>query len=234
LIRREVEVISIIKTLLKKTFIHKILKRVRERKRRQRILALQEREMREWEAKGKPAPPPHIMKQKTIEDYARRFSLRILIETGTYQGDMVDAMKNSFTRIFSIELGEDLHKQAKERFHNNKHISIIHGDSGEVLPDILVGIKEPCLFWLDGHYSEGITVKGQTETPIAQELEHILDHPVNGHVILIDDARCFIGENDYPTIDELKDRILQRHPTLIFEAENDIIRIHQVSENWKS
>jgi len=220
-------VISIIKNLLKKTFIHKIVKRVRARKVRQRILALQEQEMREWEAKGRPAPPPHIIKQKTIEDYARRFSLETLIETGTYQGDMVDAMKNSFTRIFSIELGEDLHKQAKERFHNNEHISIIHGDSGEVLPDILVGIKRPCLFWLDGHYSGGITAKGETDTPVVEELEHIINHPVTGHVILIDDARCFVGQNQYPKIDELKDMILERRPDWILEAENDIIRIHQ-------
>ena len=218
---------STIKTLLKKTFVYRILKGLRARKERKVILALQEQEMRQWEANGRPAPSPHILKQKTIADYAKRFSLQILIETGTYHGDMVEAMKNNFTRIFSIELGENLHQQAKERFHNNAHISIIHGDSGEILPGILGDIKQPCLFWLDGHYSGGITAKGETDTPVVEELEHILSHPVTEHVILIDDARCFVGQDHYPTIEELKDMILKRRPGWVFEAEDDIIRIHQ-------
>jgi hypothetical protein len=82
------------------------------------------------------------------------------------------------------------------------------------------------LFWLDGHYSGGITAKGRTDTPVAEELEHILTHPVMGHVVLIDDARCFVGQDHYPTLDELKEMILNKRPDWVFDVENDIIRVH--------
>jgi hypothetical protein len=46
-------------------------------------------------------------------------------------------------------------------------------------------------------------------------------------VILIDDARCFTGENDYPTLDELKSFVAERKPNHKFSVEHDIIRIHK-------
>jgi hypothetical protein len=83
------------------------------------------------------------------------------------------------------------------------------------------------LFWLDGHYSGGITAKGPLDTPIVKELDSILNHSVTGHVILIDDARCFVGENDYPTIDELREILHTERPRWVFEVKDDIIRIHE-------
>jgi len=94
------------------------------------------------------------------------------------------------------------------------------------LPEILSSLKKPCLFWLDAHYSADSTIKGDVETPIAEELKAILHHSVQNHVILIDDARRFIGKNDYPTIKWLKDYVLKYRPDWSFEIENDIIRIH--------
>lgn len=178
---------------------------------------------RAWEKQGRPSPPPHIIKEELIRDYAKAFNTSVLIETGTYLGDMVHAMKKSFSRIISFELDQTLAAQARERFANEHHIEIIQGDSGKLLGEHLATINEPCLFWLDGHYSGGITAKGSLETPIKNELTAILKHPVAGHVILIDDARCFTGENDYPTIDELK-RSVADHK---FSVEHDVIRIHK-------
>jgi hypothetical protein len=90
---------------------------------------------------------------------------------------------------------------------------------------ILSSINEPILFWLDGHYSGGETAKGEANTPILKELEFILRHPIKNHVILIDDARCFIGENDYPTLRELAVFVSGINNELNFTVENDIIRI---------
>src|SRR5688572_15711107 len=128
---------------------------------------------REWERQGRPSPPPHIVKEELIRDYAKRFRTEVLIETGTYLGDMIHAMRKSFTRIFSFELDEKLAAQARERFAGDKHVEIIQGDSGKLLGDCLATINEPCLFWLDGHYSGGITAKGSLETPIKNELQFI-------------------------------------------------------------
>jgi hypothetical protein len=182
---------------------------------------------RTWEKQGRPSPPPHIIKEELIHDYAKTFNTQILIETGTYLGDMVHAMRKSFSRIISFELDHNLATQAQNRFANDNHIQIIQGDSGKLLGDHLSAIDEPCLFWLDGHYSGGITAKGALETPIKNELTAILSHPVDGHVILIDDARCFTGENDYPTLDELQKFVAERKPNHKFSVEHDIIRIHK-------
>ena len=106
------------------------------------------------------------------------------------------------------------------------NVDIIQGDSGKVFPAILPQIEEPCLFWLDGHYSAGITAKGQLETPIIEELQAIFNHPEKtNHVILIDDARCFTGENDYPELSELKELVAKNLPNHIWEVKDDIIRI---------
>lgn len=181
---------------------------------------------REWERQGRPSPPPHIVKEELIRDYAKTFKTNVLIETGTYLGDMVQAMKKSFARIVSFELDEKLAAQAQERFTNDKHVEIVQGDSGKLLGDYLKTINEPCLFWLDGHYSGGITAKGNLETPIKNELQSILSHPVAGHVVLIDDARCFTGENDYPTVEELQQFVKTHKPELKFAVDTDVIRIH--------
>jgi hypothetical protein len=182
---------------------------------------------RAWEKQGRPSPPPHIIKEELIRDFARTFNTNILIETGTYLGDMVHAMKKSFSRIISFELDQTLAAQAQDRFAKDEHIEIVQGDSGKLLGDYLRTINEACLFWLDGHYSGGITAKGTLETPIKKELTAILSHPVDGHVILIDDARCFTGENDYPTLDELRNFVADRKPDHKFSVEHDCIRIHK-------
>ena len=181
---------------------------------------------RAWEKQGRPSPPPHIVKEELIRDYAQKFNTHVLIETGTYLGDMVHAMKKTFSRIVSFELDQELAAKARTRFAADSHIEIIQGDSGRLLGDLLKTIEEPCLFWLDGHYSGGITAKGSLETPIKNELNFILAHPVEDHVILIDDARCFTGENDYPTIDELQSVVNEQKRKRKFSVEHDVIRIH--------
>ena len=205
-----------IKSMIKHTLLYEIISPVW-----QRI------ELRFWEKKGKPIPLPRLMKQAIIKQYAREFSIDTLIETGTYLGDMVHATKDTFSKIVTIELNKYLFERAKKKFARFDHISVIEGSSAEVLPQILIDITQPCLFWLDAHYSGGITAKDKLETPIIQELSYILHHSVAEHVILIDDAREFVGRNGYPTIQKLQNLTFERHPDWIFEVKDDIIRIHK-------
>jgi hypothetical protein len=181
---------------------------------------------RQWLSKGKPQPVHRVVKQMTVKAFAQKYGIRVFIETGTYLGDMVAAVKDDFDRIYSIELSEDLYKQAKKKFTGYKHITIVHADSSQAMPGILSRIDAPCLFWLDSHYSAGITAGGEKETPIWEELGHICKHPINNHVILIDDARLFTGENNYPTLEFLKTFIESRLPDCEFDTQNDIIRIY--------
>lgn len=179
-----------------------------------------------WNLRGKPAPPPHVIKQRAIKVYQKRFGLRTLVETGTYLGQMVQAMKPRFRLIYSIELSDELYRRARVLFASDPGIRIIRGDSSEVLPRILAEINEPCLFWLDGHFSGGITAQGSMDYPILRELEHIGRHEIKTHVILIDDARLFSGGHDAPAKEQITARLREINPAYTIEEKDDIIRAY--------
>lgn len=166
---------------------------------------------------------PHRVKQRIIRDYARRFDLRTLVETGTYMGDMVWAMRNQFDEIHSVELDSRLHARASKRFKSYPRVHLYQGDSGKVLADVIPRLRGPSIFWLDGHYSAGITARGETDTPVLAEIGHVLRATRREHVILIDDARCF-GHGEYPPLDDLRILIGSR-PDLALEVAEDVIRI---------
>ena len=186
-----------------------------------------EKQLAEWEKNGRPLPPPHIVKQLAIEEFRTKFHTEVLIETGTYLGDMVEAQRDRFQKIYSIELSEKLFRKAKKRFESFPHIKILQGDSGLVLNKLVPELEKPSLFWLDGHYSGGITAMGKKECPVPEELEAILKDPLL-HVILIDDARLFTGSNDYPAIDEIKLIISKSDKNYSLAVKDDIIRLTPV------
>jgi len=182
------------------------------------------KEIKQWKKSGRPVPPPHLIKQLTVKKYQKRYGIKILIESGTYMGAMVEAQKKIFNKIISIELSSELYNLAIEKFKNDKNVTIIQGDSGVVLPVILEKIDSPAIFWLDGHYSYGITARGNKECPILEELDAILNCKILNHIILIDDARCFNGKGDYPAIDQLIDFIKNKNRNYKVEVKYDIIR----------
>lgn len=178
-----------------------------------------------WHLNGKKSPPPQYIKARTLTALGKRYGLKIFIETGTYLGQTVNSLKNKFTEIHSIEISEKLFNRAQKVFQRFNHIHIHQGDSAAILPQILAKIKEPALFWLDGHYSGGITGKGTLDTPIIQELEAVFAHPLKSHIVLIDDARCFVGKDDYPTLNELKSHVARLKPEAEVQIINDMILI---------
>jgi len=182
------------------------------------------KEYKQWLKNDCPVPPPHLVKQLVIKELQKLYNYKYFIETGTFLGEMVDAQKNSFDKIISIELGKDLFEKAKQKFCNDKNVVIYQGDSGKVLVDIMKDVKEPAIFWLDGHYSAGITAKGEKDCPIFEELDAIFQNSQLNHILLIDDARCFIGEQDYPSIKVLSDYIQSKNSKYIIEVKDDVIR----------
>jgi len=186
---------------------------------------IQEKQLKEWENKGRPVPPPRIIKSRILQEYSNKYGLRILVETGTFYGDMVEAMKSSFDHIYSIELSNDLYEKAKKRFKEQRHIEIIHGDCGKELLNVINKIHRSALFWLDSHYSGGVTAKGNKDTPIYEELHHILNPPDRGHVIIIDDARHFGTDPAYPSNEELNEFIKSKRTNMDIVVADDSIRI---------
>lgn len=182
---------------------------------------------RTWEKKGAVPPMPNYGKQQVVIEYINSYSPDIFIETGTYKGKMVYAVIPFVKEIYSIELDEVLFRNAEKKFVGYPNIHILQGQSGQILPEVLKDIDQPCLFWLDAHYSGGSTAKGDLDTPIIQEMECILNHKrANDHIILIDDGRCFIGDNGYPSLQYLKKFILSKKPDWFFNVNRDIIITH--------
>jgi len=147
--------------------------------------------------------PSHYAKRDQILALARRHRLRTLVETGTYLGDMVWSLQDHFDRIYSIELDAALALRARQLFKRRQGIEIIAGDSAAVLPRVLSQLSGPALFWLDAHYSGGITAGADEPPPILEELRHVLANN-GGHVVLIDDARLFDGTDGYPTLGDVE------------------------------
>jgi len=173
-------------------------------------------------------PEPDDIKHSIIREYAQRFHLDILVETGTYHGDTVAAMRGSFSDIYSIEFGSDLYRSVQERFADCPDVHLLLGDSASVLRHLLPTLVTAPLFWLDAHFSGHDTAHGPIGSPIMQELDMIFS--LRPSVILVDDARDFRGSasytDGYPTLPELKRYVAEKVPSWVFEIRQDIIRIH--------
>ena len=76
-------------------------------------------------------------KRKIIERYRELFRPKVLVETGTYFVDRIEAFKNKFEQVISIELSNELAEKALKRFEKDKNVTILQGDSSVVLSDLL-------------------------------------------------------------------------------------------------
>jgi hypothetical protein len=154
--------------------------------------------LEQWKRKQS-GPFPHLLKQLIVQRYAAASGARVFIETGTYYGLMLQACLSYFDKLVSIEIEPHFYRRAQRIFKRHPSVTLLHGDSAKLLPELLATIRCPCLFWLDAHYSGGLTGRASVETPIRCELESVLNHPYR-HTILIDDANCFDGTHDYPQV----------------------------------
>lgn len=187
----------------------------------------QRREYERWLERGRPGRAvPHRVKQAVLRAYGAEFGLRTLVETGTYTGAMLHALRRDFDRFYSIEIDRDLAERAQRRFRSDPRVEILCGDSGTLLPRVLEKLATPALFWLDGHYSGPGTSAGVEASPVAREVGHVVGHAVGGHVIVIDDARYFVGKDGYPTLEELRQAVAALRPELELEEAQGLIHIH--------
>ena len=101
---------------------------------------------------------------------------------------MVAALAGDVETVVSIELGEELHRKASERFARRQNVKLLRGDSAQLLPAVAAEAPDETLFWLDAHYSHGNTARGAVDTPVLTELDVVLARGRRGDVVLVDDA----------------------------------------------
>ncbi len=177
-----------------------------------------------WQLRGRPRRIPHVIKQRTVMEYAGAFGLTTLVETGTYYGEMIAAVAHRFRRIYSIELDPRLACLAQKRFHKCSHVEIMNSDSQTAVPMLLQRLNERCLWWLDAGYY-GWSGGFGNPNRLGSELNAILADRIPDHVILMDDADGVNGQAGTPKLEELIASIESEYPNRHVVVAHNILRI---------
>jgi len=161
----------------------------------------------------------------TTAEVFRKYPNKYFVETGTYVGDGIqNALQAQFREIYSIELSPYHYQCSSDRFHGCPNVHLFLGNSASMLSQVLNQIDAPATFWLDSNYSSGNTARGETNTPILQELEAIALHPIKTHTILIDDVRLFGSiEFDFIELEEITAKIFEINPNYRISFEDGYV-----------
>ena len=126
--------------------------------------------------------------------------VQVFIESGTHYGGTITTASQIFKSCYTIEIYDKIYNEhiVPNLIPNYQNVRFILGESYRVFEVLLDEIKEPCMFWLDGHYSGGGTGKGTLDAPVNEELDVILRKIKQPCCIAIDDVRLFgklLGED---------------------------------------
>jgi hypothetical protein len=117
------------------------------------------------------------------------------VETGTFLGETIMKMEPFFEKLHTIEIKQEFYLRAITSYKGNK-ISFHYGDSSVKLKKVCELLETPTLFFLDGHWSAGITGKGEKDCPLYEELPNIINYCMQECIIIVDDVRLFgMGPN---------------------------------------
>jgi len=184
----------------------------------------QKNEEFQWIKRGYESPSLQRIKHATLLRIGSKNAT--WVETGTFLGETTELLAKESKLVFTIEPEPNLFEKAKLRFIGQPHIQVINGLSENIFPTLLPTLRGGINFWLDGHYSGGITHQGPTDCPVREELSSIEKNLslYDKVTVLIDDVRCFnpsIPEYaDYPDINFLVD--WARKNDLVWHIEHDI------------
>ncbi len=147
---------------------------------------------------------------KGIPQNLLHVSVRILginalaVETGTYLGNTTELLARHFGQCTSIERDPKLAQRATDRLRKLSNIKIECGTSRDLLPAAIPEGKSPAFFWLDAHYSAGLTAGVDDPCPLVQEVDFIVSRRVaDNTIVLIDDARGLTGLNGWPSLGQV-------------------------------
>ena len=171
--------------------------------------------------RGKYRPAPHPIKMRIIRQYLPRDRDFTFVETGTFFGDTVAALRTSCGSIISIEISPQLFENARQRFAGCANVDLRLGDVVTEFPKVLASLNRPAVFWLDAHWSGEGTGRGVVDDPILLTLRHLANHPIRSHTLLIDDARCFDGQEGRPGLADaiLAIRAINERYRILFHAD---------------
>lgn len=166
-----------------------------------------------------------------IDILRRALPVEVFVETGTFEGDTVAAVAGRFSEVHSIELSNEYFRRAQERFAENAHVHIHHGDSAHLLGGIRKRVGERgAIYFLDAHWCVAHETAGEeSQCPLLAEVRAL--HPLGkSSVLLIDDARLFLAPppkpheiSHWPSLDELMRALRRLSATHEVMVLNDVI-----------
>lgn len=130
------------------------------------------------------------LKLEDLQDIEGLEDYKCFVETGTYVGETVKNIHSIFTEVHTVELNAFFLYQAKQLNAGN-NVKIYFGDSVGFLEKLCPTLTENTIFYLDAHYSGGLTAKWIEDCPLLSELQQIKNNFNKKAVIIIDDVNLF-------------------------------------------
>jgi hypothetical protein len=126
------------------------------------------------------------------------------IESGTYKGRTAKHLADLADHVTTIEAEFEHYRKSKKRLQKRKNVTVLYGDSSDLIRAVLPPIKVNCIMWLDAHYSGGSTTGKNNPCPLTNELLQILPvRNASNTIIFIDDSRGLIGSSGWPILSDL-------------------------------
>ena len=136
------------------------------------------------------------------------FEIDRFIETGTYKGHTAKWAAERIPEVCTIEKSDKYFKESMMILGEYTNIQLFNGESANYLRELSLRDGRS-IFWLDAHWSGGMTSGREAECPILSELDAIGEESKR-HIILIDDARLFLApppaphnQDQWPSIREV-------------------------------
>jgi hypothetical protein len=177
----------------------------------------------------KATPSKNILNQAAkvalIRHYKTIGNITTLIEKTTCTESLAALCGNDFTQMYSFHWNRTSAVGAECRSVPSEQSSIIHSDGPHPLNGLLLTLTTPAIFWIDGLQTKNASGDKKANHPVLLDLKAIGSHGIKEHLILIDHASIFNGNNGYPTIDEIQKTIEALRLPVVMLIENDIIRV---------
>jgi hypothetical protein len=166
-------------------------------------LSKQIRAEREYPTQGIFVQPKKIEKILLAAAIGLNFRKTIFVELGTYLGHSVRKITNLFEKTYTVEASQTIYMAATRLFEFTfTPITARLGSSLSLLKQLTVEEGNKSIFFLDAHYSTGITSKEYGVCPLFEELDVILSKFPES-ICVIDDMRTMNGLGGYPTFEKI-------------------------------
>ena len=107
---------------------------------------------------------------KLFEELRDEYDLRDVVETGSANGTSTLKLSEIFSHVWAIELDEARFTKTVSRTSHLKNVTVLCGDTREVIPQLRPALRYNMLWWLDAHYCGGDSAGAGDECPLLEEL----------------------------------------------------------------